>query len=158
MAGYGQIVVRLMGATLVSAVLVACGSGGDGMLLPRETVPALLYITPAPTLDVDATVTAYALAIIPSPTPSGMYVIKAGDTLSGIAADFGSTVEEIMTLNNITNPETIQVGQSIIVPSLIDRTPIPAPTFGPQDTPTIPPTLPPTSTPVPVVITATPTS
>lgn len=155
MAGQGRILTRVLGATLFSVVLIACGSSGDGSLLPRETVPALLYITPAPTLDVDATITAYAMAIIPSPTPSGMYVIKAGDTLSAIAADFGSTVEEIMTLNNIANPETIQVGQTIIVPSLIDRTPIPAPTFGPNDTPTVLPT----ETPVPdVEITETPTS
>ncbi len=144
-----------LGAALLSVTLTACGDIGDVSLLPRETVPALLYITPAPTLDVDATVTAYAQAIIPSPTPSGMYVIKSGDTLSAIAADFGSTVEEIMTLNNITNPETIQVGQTIIIPSLVDRTPLPAPTFGPLDTPTIEPT----ATPVPVVdVTATPTS
>lgn len=155
MAGQGRILTRVLGATLFSVVLIACGSSGDGSLLPRETVPALLYITPAPTLDVDATITAYAMAIIPSPPPSGMYVIKAGDTLSAIAADFGSTVEEIMTLNNIANPETIQVGQTIIVPSLIDRTPIPAPTFGPNDTPTVLPT----ETPVPdVEITETPTS
>lgn len=155
MAGDGNIMMRWLGAGLTLVVLMSCGNAGDISLLPRETVPALLYITPAPTLDVDATVTAYAQAIIPSPTPSGMYVIKAGDTLSGIAADFGSTVEEIMTLNNITSPETIQIGQSIIVPSLIDRTPIPAPTFGPQDTPTVLPT----ETPVPVTdITATPTS
>jgi len=146
---------RWLGAALLSVTLTACGDIGEVSFLPRETVPALLYITPAPTLDVDATVTAYAQAIIPSPTPSGMYVIKSGDTLSGIAADFGSTVEEIMTLNNITNPEMIQVGQTIIIPSLVDRTPLPAPTFGPLDTPTIEPT----ATPVPVVdVTATPTS
>jgi LysM repeat protein len=151
MAGYGNTMMRWLGATVTSVVLMACGNVSDGLLLPRETVPALLYITPAPTLDVDATVTAYAQAIIPSPTPSGMYVIKAGDTLSAIAFDFGSTVEEIMTLNNITNPETIQVGQAIIIPSLIDRTPLPAPTFGPQDTPTVLPTE------IPAV-TATPTS
>jgi LysM repeat protein len=155
MAGDGNTMVRWLGAALTSVVLMACGSVGDVSLLPRETVPALLYITPAPTLNVDATVTAYAQAIIPSPTPSGMYVIKSGDTLSAIAADFGSTVEEIMTLNNIANPETIQVGQTIIIPSLVDRTPIPAPTFGPQDTPTVLPT----ETPVPTNdITATPTS
>jgi LysM repeat protein len=155
MAGDGQIMKQWLGAALLSVTLTACGDIGDVSLLPRETVPALLYITPAPTLDVDATVTAYAQAIIPSPTPSGMYVIKSGDTLSAIAADFGSTVEEIMTLNNITNPETIQVGQTIIIPSLVDRTPLPAPTFGPLDTPTIEPT----ATPVPVVdVTATPTS
>ena len=155
MAGDGQNLWRWLGVSLFSVLLMACGTVGDVSLLPRETVPALLYITPAPTLDVDATVTAYAQAIIPSPTPSGMYVIKSGDTLSAIAADFGSTVEDIMTLNNITNPEMIQVGQTIIVPSLIDRTPVPAPTFGPQDTPTVLPT----ETPAPVAdITATPTS
>jgi LysM repeat protein len=155
MAGDGNTLVRWLVAVLTAVVLVSCGSVGDVSLLPRETVPALLYITPAPTLNVDATVTAYAQAIIPSPTPSGMYVIKSGDTLSAIATDFGSTVDEIMTLNNITNPETIQVGQTIIIPSLIDRTPIPAPTFGPQDTPTVLPT----ETPIPVAeITATPTS
>ena len=155
MAGDGNTMMRWIAPALISVVLIACGDVGDVSLLPRETVPALLYITPAPTLDVDATVTAYAQAIIPSPTPSGMYTIKAGDTLSAIAADFGSTVEEIMTLNNIANPETIQVGQTIIIPSLVDRTPIPAPTFGPQDTPTVLPT----ETPVPVTdITATPTS
>ena len=155
MAEDGKSMMRWLGIALMAFYLVACGSETDGGLLPRETVPALLYITPAPTLDVDATVTAYAQAIIPSATPSGMYVIKAGDTLSALAVDFGSTVGEIMTLNNITNPESLQVGQAIIIPSLIDRTPLPAPTFGPQDTPTIAPT----ETPVPSPdITVTPTS
>lgn len=120
-------------------VLAACGADG-AVDSPRETVPAVLYITPAPTLDVNATVTAYALAIVPTPTPSGLYIVKSGDTLSGIASDFGTTVEDVMELNGIDNPEMLQVGQPLIIPSLVDRTPLPAPTFGPQDTPTIEPT------------------
>lgn len=138
----------------VMGMTVACATPSDA-LAPRETVPAVLYITPAPTLDINATATAYSVAIVPSPTPSGMYVIKAGDSLSLIAEDFSTTVEDIMAANpDITQPEAIQVGQSIIVPSLVDRTPLPAPTFGPEDLPTAT-ALPPTET--PEVVAATPT-
>ena len=120
-------------------LLIGCSSSPDA-LAPRETAAALLYITPAATLDINATVTAYAQGIIPSATPSGMYIIKSGDTLSAIADDFTTTVEEIMVANDISSPESIQIGQTLIIPSLVDRTPLPAPTFGPQDTPTIEPT------------------
>ena len=39
------------------------------------------------------------------------YVVKAGDTLSGIAARFGTTVASLVSLNNISNPNLIYVGQ-----------------------------------------------
>ena len=39
------------------------------------------------------------------------YVVQAGDTLSGIAARFGTTVAELVSLNNISNPNLIYVGQ-----------------------------------------------
>lgn len=123
----------------LSVLLAGCGSTNAG-LTPRETAAAILYITPAATLDINATVTAYALGMVPSPTPSGMYIVKSGDTLSAIADDFSTTVEEIMLANDISSPESIQIGQTLIIPTLVDRTPLPAPTFGPQDTPTIVPT------------------
>ena len=145
--------VRAWVFCIVMLMLISC-STPDDVLAPRETSAALLYITPAATLDINATVTAYAEGIIPSPTPSGMYIVKAGDTLSAIADDFSTTVEEIMVVNDISSPESIQIGQTLIIPTLVDRTPLPAPTFGPQDTPTIEPTLPPESTAVTV---ATPT-
>ncbi|MCX6015697.1 MAG: LysM domain-containing protein [Chloroflexales bacterium] len=135
-------------------IFVSCATPSDASL-PRETVPAVLYITPAPTLDVNATATAYSLSILPSPTPSGMYVIKAGDSLSLIAEDFSTTVEDIMAANpDVTKAEEIQVGQAIIIPSLVNRTPLPAPTFGPEDLPTAT-ALPATAT--PAVAAATPT-
>lgn len=64
----------------LSVLLAGCGSTNAG-LTPRETAAAILYITPAATLDINATVTAYALGMVPSPTPSGMYIVKSGDTL-----------------------------------------------------------------------------
>ena len=135
-------------------LLIGCSSSTD-LLTPRETSAALLYITPAATLDINATVTAFAEGIIPSATPSGLYIVKSGDTLSAIADDFSTTIEEIMVTNDISSPESIQIGQTLIIPSLVDRTPIPAPTFGPQDTPTIEPTDVPEPT-ADVVATATP--
>jgi hypothetical protein len=41
----------------VMGMSVACATPSDA-LAPRETVPAVLYITPAPTLDINATATA----------------------------------------------------------------------------------------------------
>ena len=39
------------------------------------------------------------------------YVVQAGNTLSGIAARFGTTVQALAQLNNIANPNLIYVGQ-----------------------------------------------
>lgn len=145
-----------VGWLLCMGLLVACGTDA-ATVTPRETVPAVLYITPAATLDVDATVTAYALSIIPTPTPSGMYIVKSGDTLSGIATDFGTTVEDIMEVNKISDPTLIQPGQALIVSSLVGRTPQPAPTLGPEDAPTLTPTETPIPTETPVLPEPSPT-
>ena len=45
------------------------------------------------------------------------YVIKRGDTLSDIARDFGVSVRDIMTANNITDASRIREGQTIFVPA-----------------------------------------
>lgn len=45
-----------------------------------------------------------------------MYTVQAGDTLWSIAQRFGTTVEEIVTLNNITNPNLIFPGQVLTIP------------------------------------------
>lgn len=48
-------------------------------------------------------------------TAAHIYVVKAGDTLSGIAKKYGTTVKELQAKNNITNPNKIQVGQRLYV-------------------------------------------
>ena len=83
---------------------------------PRPTSATILEITPAPTLNHDATATAYARLLIPSPTPAGIYVVQPGDTLSSLAEDFGTTVEEIMAANGLTDPNTLALGQVLIIP------------------------------------------
>ncbi len=56
-----------------------------------------------------------------SPTPSATptsttYAVKSGDTLTGIADQFGTTPEAIQRANNITNATGLQIGQQLTIP------------------------------------------
>lgn len=46
---------------------------------------------------------------------SDVYTVKSGDTLSGIAAQYGTSYEYLASLNGLTNPNTIYVGQQLKV-------------------------------------------
>lgn len=50
------------------------------------------------------------------PEPPRTYTVAAGDTLSGIAGRFGTTVEELVSLNNISDPSKLSIGQVLILP------------------------------------------
>jgi LysM repeat protein len=39
------------------------------------------------------------------------YVVKEGDTLSEIAAEYGATVEDLVELNGLADPDSITPGQ-----------------------------------------------
>lgn len=49
----------------------------------------------------------------PPAHPQGMYIVRHGDTLSQIAVDFHTTVDSLVKLNNLTNPNFITVGQKL---------------------------------------------
>jgi LysM repeat protein len=105
------------------------------------TQPVVIEITPAPTLDIDATATVMASQLRPTATPFGFYVVQPGDTLSGLAEQFNTTVEEILVANDLSDPNDLQIGQELIIPSLL-----PTPTLGtpvvPTTTEQISPTVP----------------
>ncbi|HMO53245.1 MAG TPA: polysaccharide deacetylase family protein, partial [Tepidiformaceae bacterium] len=78
---------------------------------------------PTPTGETPATLT-------PTP-PSGTfsYTIVRGDTLFSLARRFGTTVEAISALNGITDPNAIEVGDVIRIPTA--GTPVPTSTAVP---------------------------
>jgi spore germination protein YaaH len=111
---------RIATLALLALVLAMCAPPQPET--PRPTAATILEITPVPTLDLDATATQYARQLIPTPTPAGLYVVQNGDSLSGLAEDFGTTVEEIMAANGLIDPNALQVGQTLLIPSLISST------------------------------------
>ncbi|HEX6289146.1 MAG TPA: LysM peptidoglycan-binding domain-containing protein [Herpetosiphonaceae bacterium] len=115
---YKRLWLRLLISALAPA-LVACGGA---VLEGRPTVQPVVRLTPAPTQDVGATQTAYSMRSIPTPTPAGLYVVRPGDTLGKIADNFETTVDEIMALNSIADPNKIEVGQQLTIPTLLTPT------------------------------------
>jgi hypothetical protein len=62
-----------------------------------------------------------------------IYTIVAGDTLSSLALRTNATVAELMTANCLSDPNLIQVGQTLVVPrppDPITATPPPTATEG----------------------------
>ena len=57
----------------------------------------------------------------PTPTPEGSHRVQRGETLSSIAQNANTTVDEIAKLNNITDPQKIQAGAMLKLP---DPTPL----------------------------------
>lgn len=50
------------------------------------------------------------------------YVVRRGDTLNRLALEFGTTVDAIVNLNNIQNPNLIRVGQRLQIPKVANAT------------------------------------
>jgi rare lipoprotein A len=46
-------------------------------------------------------------------TGGGSYVVQSGDTLSGIAAQLGTSVDHLASANGISNPDFLSVGQTL---------------------------------------------
>ncbi|MGQ9898520.1 MAG: LysM peptidoglycan-binding domain-containing protein [Acidobacteriota bacterium] len=86
----------------------------------------------------------------PTPAPSAPSVagarehrVRIGDTLSGIAQQYGTTVADLQRANpSITNPNLIYPGQRMVIPgsgSPGDRQPTPTPSNPPTSGPATPP-------------------
>lgn len=47
-------------------------------------------------------------------TGSGSYVVQSGDTLTGIAAELGTTTEALVAANGIEDPNLLYAGQTLV--------------------------------------------
>jgi LysM repeat protein len=71
-------------------------------------------LAPAPTLPV---VTATAgPPPVPTPGEQQLYVVREGDTLSGIAARFGVSEDAILKENPLSDRDRLFVGQELVIP------------------------------------------
>lgn len=70
---------------------------------------------PMPTATATPTATPFPTAT-PEPTMPRTYVVRPGDTLKDIAFEFDVSVQDLMQINGLTDPDTLQVGQVLIIP------------------------------------------
>jgi LysM repeat protein len=100
---------------------------GQQLRIPGgATVPPAATRTAPP-----ATATLSATAAPPATTS---YTVQRGDTLFKIAARFGTSVSELIRLNQLSNPNVIFVGQVLQLPATVSTAPTPVP-LGPAATP-----------------------
>jgi LysM repeat protein len=112
--------MRRIVAWVVTIAVLLAGCGGQVVEAPTPTEASLGITlappTPSPTLAVTPTDTPAPTAT-PAPTPTPIiYIVQAGDTLLGIALKFGVTVAVIQQTNGIINPQSLQIGQELIIP------------------------------------------
>ncbi|MBN2303189.1 MAG: LysM peptidoglycan-binding domain-containing protein [Anaerolineae bacterium] len=114
------------------------------------TNPNMIYVGQVLTIPGSGTVVVPPTSV--PPQTGGTYTVVAGDTLSRIAARFGTTVAALVQANNIVNPNLIYVGQVLTIPGggvVVQPTavppgqPTPVPTAVPPGQPTAVPTSPP---------------
>lgn len=75
------------------------------------------------TIKLGVAIAAFAVALIaPAVANADSYTVKSGDTLSEIASTYNTTVEQLVSLNSISNVDFITVGQVLELDSTASTT------------------------------------
>jgi polysaccharide biosynthesis protein PslG len=99
---------------------------GQQLKIPAANVTPTATVQTPPTTAITATPRPATL----QPTPTAVtgvntYIVQSGDTLFKIAVRFNTTVANLMALNNLSNPNLIYTGQTLIVSGEGGATPVP---------------------------------
>ncbi|HKP54325.1 MAG TPA: LysM peptidoglycan-binding domain-containing protein [Chloroflexia bacterium] len=119
----------------VSIILAGCDVANVEDQPPQAQTPAIVTAT-SPTSPVISTVTtilstptilsgvetSLPVATTNAPPSERDYVVQTGDTLSGIALQFDTTVEALMQVNNLASADIIYIGQTlkVVTPESVD--------------------------------------
>ncbi|MCX7838380.1 MAG: LysM peptidoglycan-binding domain-containing M23 family metallopeptidase [Anaerolineae bacterium] len=95
------------------AALVACSAPTQ---FPNDSSPPALT-----KIAVVVTSTPMWTPTPPAATILERYTVRAGDTLGAIAARYDVSIDELMRLNGLTNPNTLHIGQVLKVPVIVTR-------------------------------------
>ena len=94
-------------------------AAGAAQATPQATPQATAQVTPQATQQATPQVTPQA-TVRPAPTAAAQrreHTIAPGDTLSGIAQRYGTTVDALVAANGLANRNvTLQVGRRLVVP------------------------------------------
>jgi LysM repeat protein len=99
------VVVAVLAGFLYVGLNWATGPGRAAALANPPTLTPIVVVPPAgPTP-------------VPSPTTGEQtYIVQAGDSPASIAAKFRVKTDDLIAANNITDPQKLQIGQSLKIP------------------------------------------
>jgi LysM repeat protein len=147
------VVLQLLGHNQTPEAPAAPAMIGKSGVIAPPTLTAIAELNLGETIIITAVVTVIQTPPTPYPTRGIVtYRVKPGDTLIGIASLFGISLESLMDINNLRDPNLVVEGVDLLIPA----PPTPTATFTPTPEGTLPPTATPTLTPTPRE-TATPT-
>lgn len=139
---------RMLRAVLLSCVAVGVVAGCS-LSTTTEQEPVVVFVTATPSAGelqqpplVAPVQQTAAPTVILSPVPASVgpiptadpprfsvdaptvetHTVQPGDTLFGIAARYGTTLESLLAVNALANPNVLEVGQVIQLPGVPDRT------------------------------------
>lgn len=120
MFNHARFQQQFLAAFGMLVMLAACGpaASGGSAPIPASTLLALTTLTPVPPSG--------ASGAPGSPTPhptrsmpemvSTTHTVRPGDTLTGIATAFGTSVDALMAANGLTDPNQLVIGQTLAIP------------------------------------------
>jgi LysM repeat protein len=138
------LLITVMVVIIGAAVLVVWIIGPNNPLKPKPTATptitptrtftATYTPTASPTITLTPTTVPPTETLLPTATPTmsgpSWYIVQEGDTMTGIAEKFGIDLIVLLNMNPGIDPNTIKVGDKIIIPApntaLDTPTPIPS--------------------------------
>jgi LysM repeat protein len=99
------------------ADITAANPGINPNLIQPGQVITLPGCTPGGSPSVGVPTTPPDIVVNPPAGGGTSYTVESGDTLFSIAQRFGVTVQAIVDANNLTNPNSLDVGQQLTIPT-----------------------------------------
>jgi uncharacterized protein YkwD len=127
----GWPLVKEAAVAVAGVALAIWSNASSSTLAPAEVATTLPTKTPQPTVTATARPASQPAAQVtptlqpkpPTPTPTATatlepvrHIVRSGEMLLAIAAEYDTSVEKIMMVNEITDPTTIQIGQELLIP------------------------------------------
>lgn len=102
-------------AQAIAAVTTIAIRGSDaGDSAPETTSSTAQTVELAPNTSQGTTNNAASTS---NASGSDIYIVQSGDSLTGIANQFGLTIDQLLNINNLDNPDFVFVGQRLILPT-----------------------------------------
>ena len=113
-------ITAVLGLAVSALFLLAMG---DGPTISQAPLPTIAAAAVVPTVVVQATESVSETAVSPTPISdtaptTTTHTVQAGETLYGIALLYGMETDDIIAINQLANPDALDVGQVLQVASL----------------------------------------